>query len=263
MSASNITNIFRTFPTSRFSRNALRVTVATGVAASAVLLVSGTAAAHVSVQPQGQATKGGYATVNFRVPNERDDASTVKLEISLPSEHPLTSALPQPVPGWKVSVAKAKLDKPLESHGKKITEVVSKITWTAESAKVAPGQFQQFPVALGRLPEDVDQLVFKALQTYDNKEIVRWIEAPEEGKEPELPAPVLALSEPVEDDHATQPGAGATATADAKNAGQEKETASASDDSSDSTARVLGGIGILVGAVGVAFGVLAGRRRAS
>lgn len=170
--------------------NVSRIAVATGIAASSVLLLSGTAFAHVSVQPQGAAAKGGYATVNFKVPNERDNASTVKLEVSLPADHPMASAMPQPVPGWKAVVTKAKLAKPLEVHGKQITEAPSKITWTADGGKIAPGEFQQFPVSLGRLPEDTDQLVFKALQTYDNKEVVRWIEEAKEGApEPESPRP--------------------------------------------------------------------------
>lgn len=247
--------------------NVSRIAVATGVAASSVLLLSGTAFAHVSVQPEGEAAKGGYATVNFKVPNERDNASTVKLEVTVPIDHPLSSVMPQPVPGWKVEVTKSKLAKPLEVHGKQITEAVSKVTWTADGSKIAPGQFQQFPVSLGRLPEDTDQLVFKALQTYDNKEVVRWIEETKEGaEEPESPAPVLKLSAATEDHH----GGGAKDTAakdskDGKNTGhdEDEKTEAASDDSSDNTARILGIVGILVGAAGVAFGVLAGRRRAS
>ncbi|TQK53147.1 uncharacterized protein YcnI [Streptomyces sp. SLBN-118] len=245
--------------------NVSRIAVATGIAASSVLLLSGTAFAHVSVQPQGAAAKGGYATVNFKVPNERDNASTVKLEVSLPADHPMASAMPQPVPGWKAVVTKTKLAKPLEVHGKQITEAPSKITWTADGGKIAPGEFQQFPVSLGRLPEDTDQLVFKALQTYDNKEVVRWIEEAKEGApEPEAPAPVLKLSAAAEDGHH---GAGAkdASAKDGKSAGQDEDTKSgtASADSSDTTARILAVVGILVGIAGVAFGVLAGRRRSS
>ncbi|MET7621185.1 YcnI family protein [Streptomyces sp. NPDC005408] len=244
--------------------NVSRIAVATGIAASSVLLLSGTAFAHVSVQPQGEAAKGGYATVNFKVPNERDNASTVKLEVSLPTEHPLASVMPQDVPGWKVEVTKSKLAKPLEVHGKKITEAVSKVTWTADGSKIAPGHFQQFPVSLGRLPEDADQLVFKALQTYDNKEVVRWIEESKEGApEPEAPAPVLRLSAATEDEHGG--GAKDAAAKDSKNSGHDEGTKSetASADSSDTTARILAIVGILAGIAGVAFGVLAGRRRAS
>ncbi|NED04284.1 YcnI family protein, partial [Streptomyces sp. SID6648] len=128
--------------------------------------------AHVGVQPEGAAAKGGYAVVDFKVPNERDNASTTKLEVTFPTDHPLASVMPQPVPGWTSEVTKAKPAKPLESHGKQITEVVTKVTWTADGKGVEPGYFQKFPVSLGALPEDADQLVFKAVQTYSNKEVV-------------------------------------------------------------------------------------------
>ncbi|MEV6395368.1 YcnI family protein [Streptomyces sp. NPDC051907] len=245
--------------------NVSRIALAAGVAASSVLLLSSSAFAHVSVQPQGEAAKGGYATVNIKVPNERDNASTVKLEVSLPTEHPLASVMPQPVPGWKAEVTKAKLEKPLKIHGKEITEAVSKVTWTADGSKIGPGEFQQFPLSLGQLPEDADQLVFKALQTYDNKEVVRWIEEPKEGAdEPESPAPVLKLSAATDDHHGGGAKAAKDGGADAKNAGHdEDEKSKTAADASDSTARALGIVGILVGAGGLAFGFLASRRRAS
>ncbi|MGW3395404.1 YcnI family copper-binding membrane protein [Streptomyces hydrogenans] len=253
--------------------NLSRVALAAGTAAASVVLLSGTAFAHVGVQPQGQAAQGGYATVNVKVPNERDNASTVKLEVNFPLDHPLASVMPQPVPGWKAEVTKTKLDKPLTLHGKQINEAVSKVTWTADGSKIGPGQFQQFPLSLGQLPENTDQLVLKAIQTYDNDEVVRWIEEQKGSEEPQYPAPVLKLSPAGEDHHggaaSTAPtaSASASASADAK-AGHESdgghattETASAS--STDTMARVLGVVGILVGLAGIAFGVLAGRRRSA
>ncbi|CAL9468172.1 MULTISPECIES: YcnI family protein [unclassified Streptomyces] len=242
------------------TRLSSRLALVGGTAVSSVLLLSSAAYAHVTVQPQGEAAKGGYATVNFKVPNERDNASTVKLEVTLPMDHPVASVMPQPVPGWTVTVEKAKLAKPLDLHGKKITEAPSKITWTASGSKIGPGQFQQFPVSLGRLPEDADQLVFKALQTYDNKEVVRWIEVPEEGAaEPDSPAPVLKLTAAGDGAHGAKPAAAGTRPAD----GNASKTEAAPADVSDPTARVLGVVGILVGAVGIAYGVLAGRRRSA
>ncbi|MFF6907567.1 YcnI family protein [Streptomyces sp. NPDC012389] len=245
--------------------NVSRIAVAAGVAASTVLLLAGPAAAHVSVQPQGEAAKGGYATLNFKVPNERDQASTVKVEVNFPADHPLSSVTPEAVPGWKIDITKGKLDKPLEVHGRKITEAVTKVTWTADGSKIAPGYFQQFPVSVGQLPEDADQLVFKAIQTYDNKEVVRWIEEPKGDEEPDSPAPVLKLAAATEDHHG---GAAAKGDDDheaddkaASAEGEKKETHAASASSSDTTARTLGIIGILIGIAGVAFGVLAGRRR--
>ncbi|MEU8540065.1 YcnI family protein [Streptomyces sp. NPDC048717] len=254
-----------------------RITVAGAAAASAVLLLSGTAFAHVSVQPQGEAAQGGYATVNLKVPNERDNASTVKIELSFPADHPLASVMPQPVPGWKVDVTRSKLAKPLETHGEKINEAVTKVTWTADGSKIGPGQFQQFPISLGRLPEDTDRLVLKALQTYDNKEVVRWIEEPQDGAaEPDNPAPVLKLSAAADDEHGGH-GAAADAKTDSKTDTHAPGTttdkadaksvttaeAKAETSATDTAARVLGVVGILLGIAGVAFGVLAGRRRSA
>ncbi|NEC87865.1 YcnI family protein [Streptomyces sp. SID12501] len=236
---------------------------ATGVLAGAtVLVLSGPAFAHVSVSAEGTAAKGGYATVNFKVPNERDDASTTKLEVSFPTDHPLASVMPEAIPGWTAKVTKATLAKPLEMHGEKITEAVSKVTWTADDGKgIRAGFFQKFPLSLGQLPEDTDELVFKALQTYSNKEVVRWIEVQKDGaEEPDNPAPVLALSAATEDHHGGSAASTASAEPAEQAAAKTTTTVAEAADSSDTTARVLGVVGIVVGVAGVAYGV-AGRRR--
>ncbi|MFE5140864.1 YcnI family protein [Streptomyces fagopyri] len=239
---------------------ASRIAAAGAVAASAVLVLSVPAFAHVSVQPEGPAAKGGYAVVDFKVPNERDDSATTKVEVNLPTDHPLASVMPQPLEGWSVKITKSKLAKPLTIHDEKISEAVSKVTWTATGKGIEPGFFQKFPLSVGQLPEDADALVFKAIQTYDNNEVVRWIEPQKEGaEEPENPAPVLALSAASEDGHH-----GSSAAEDASETSRPaaKDTASATSSSdTDTTARVLGVVGIVVGVAGVAYGVVAGRRR--
>ncbi|MFD8720251.1 uncharacterized protein EDD90_5662 [Streptomyces sp. Ag109_O5-1] len=238
-----------------------RIAAAAAVAGTAVLAVSSPAFAHVSVQPEGTAAKGGYAVIDFKVPNERDDASTTKVEVNFPADHPLASVMPQPMAGWKIEVTKSKLAKPLEMHGEKIAEAVTKVTWTASDGKgIEPGYFQKFPLSVGALPENTDDMVFKAIQTYSNKEVVRWIEVQQDGQdEPENPAPVLTLSAATDDHH------GSTT---AEDTAARTETTASSDDSgssggSDTTARVLAVAGIAVGAAGVAYGVLAGRRRST
>ncbi|MBB5119747.1 membrane protein [Streptomyces eurocidicus] len=241
-------------------RRLRRLPVIGGVTAGAVLLLSGPAFAHVSVQP-GTAEKGGYSTIAFKVPNEKNDASTVKLEVTLDPKHPLSSVTVQPVPGWDVKVEKAKLDKPLQTHGKTIDEAVSKITWTG--GKIEPGQFQQFPLSVGQLPTDVDELVFKALQTYSDDDVVRWIDPSKPGgEEAEHPAPTLKLVAKADKDKGADKTAGKSGeAADGKDAEKASASSDKSEDSSDTTARVLGVAGIVVGIAGVAFGVLAGRRR--
>ncbi|WP_320780644.1 YcnI family protein [Streptomyces sp. CRN 30] len=243
---------------------ASRIAAAGAVAGATVLVLSGPAFAHVSVQPEGEAVQGGYATIDFKVPNERDNASTTKLEVTMDADHPLASVMPQPVEGWEAKVTKSKLDKPLEAHGEKLTEAVTKVTWTAEGDGIEPGFFQKFPLSVGALPEDSDELVFKAVQTYSNKEVVRWIEVQQEGQEePDNPAPVLELTAADADSDAHGSAGGEADDADDTEAAAETTEAAAedSDGSTDTTARVLGVVGIVVGAAGVAYGVLAGRRR--
>ena len=66
------------------------------VMAAVVLGVATPAFAHVTVQPS-EAEQGGFAAVAFQVPNERDDANTVKVEVTFPADHPIPFVSTQPV----------------------------------------------------------------------------------------------------------------------------------------------------------------------
>ncbi|MFD0397136.1 YcnI family protein [Kitasatospora sp. NPDC059811] len=246
----------RSLPTRRLAAVAL-------TAAASVVALAGPAFAHVTVNP-GAAAQGGYTAVDFRVPNESDAAGTVKLEVNLPLDHPLASVRTLPLPGWTAAVEKAKLDKPIKVHGSDVNEAVSKITWTADAGtKIAPGQFQEFRVSIGPLPSDADSMVFKTLQTYDNGDVVRWIDESKDGQpEPAHPAPVLKLTKAAagEDAHG---GVTASPSAGAHGDSADHTAAPAGAKSSDSTARVLGVVGIVVGVIGTAVGVLGLRRRSS
>lgn len=237
----------------RFRRAARRATLGGALAGACLLLAATPSAAHVTVNPD-EAEQGGYATVDVKVPNERDDAATTRVELVLPTDHPLTSAQPQRVPGWEVKVTTRELDEPVEVHGERVTEAPSRIVWSG--GRVEPGTFQQFPVSLGPLPKDADQVVLKALQTYDDGEVVRWIEEPGAGgEEPENPAAVLRLSP------AGDTGAGDGTERAADRSGTSPQAAPAGDDAGgDTTARTLGVVGIALGAAGLAVG-LRGRRR--
>jgi len=170
-----------------------RVALVLGAVLLGVVFFAAPASAHVTVNPQ-EAEKGGFARLAFRVPNESDTASTVKLEVVLPENAPVGSVSTMPVAGWTVAVEKRKVDPPVDVHGTQVSEVVSKITWTAAAgAGVKPGEFAEFPVSMGPLP-DTDRMVFKALQTYSDNNVSRWIEEPQPGaEEPENVAPVLTL----------------------------------------------------------------------
>jgi uncharacterized protein YcnI len=232
-------------------------TLLVALAAGAALVLPATSAfAHVTVNPK-EATQGGYAKLAFRVPNERDNAGTTKLEINFPAEHPFASVSVRPKAGWTYSAEKTKLATPVKAHDHEISEAVSKITWTGGTVK--PGEFEEFEVSVGPLPDDVDSLTFKALQTYSDGEVVRWIEeAVPGGTEVERPAPVLKLTKAAATPTAT------TAPAQESQAGEvaanSKDVASKNDVNS---AKTFGILGMVFGLLGFTAAAASRRRRPS
>ncbi|MFU8849493.1 YcnI family protein [Micromonospora sp. SL1-18] len=222
-----------------------RAAIIAAAVAAITVGVAGPASAHVTVNPK-EATQGGYTKVTFRVPNEKDNANTTKIEVNLPASSPIGSVSLKPLAGWTAQTETSKLAAPIKVHDSELTEAVTKITWTADAnSAIKPGQFQEFDVSLGPLPE-TDQLVFKALQTYSDGDVVRWIDEPTSGAEPEHPAPVLKLTKQDAATAAADPVAVA-------------ETSNDSDkDSSNGSA--YGIAGILLGLAGLVAGLLAYRR---
>lgn len=239
--------------TNNLLRRAGRVGAVLAVAGTAVLLGGGIASAHVTARVIGEpATQGGYTKITFRVPNEDATAGTVKLEVKFPADHPIASLSTKAIPGWTVQVTKTKLDKPIKTDDAEISEAVSTVAWTANpGVRIAPGEFAEFEVSGGPLPDNTDKLVIPALQTYEGGKVVSWTEQPPAAgaAEPEHPAPVVALSPKgaKDSDHADS----------AQPAGDNQVSNAASTTSTagtDTTARWLGGIGLVVGALGLGFG---------
>lgn len=156
-----------------------RIVVVGMVCAATIMAGSPVALAHVDVTPDN-AEPGEHATIAFHVPNERDDASTVRLEVVFPSDHPVADATPAALPGWTMTVAKQ--------------AAVTSIVWTG--GQILPGTYQDFPVSLA-MPDESGTLTFKTLQTYSTGEVVRWIDVTGEGQpEPEHPAPTVTVARP-------------------------------------------------------------------
>ena len=223
-----------------------RVLLALATGAVGSLLMGGTAWAHVTVSPDS-APKASDAVLVFQVPNEEDNASTVQVEVAFPADKPIAGASVQPVPGWTAQVTTAPVTKPIKTDEGTVSEAVSKIVWTGGA--IMPGQFEQFPISVG-LPDSTGPLVFKALQTYSDGNVVRWIEVPAAGgAEPDHPAPTVQLTA------ATELRASSSVT-------MPKNVATQSDVDS---AKTVGIIGVVVGAIALIVAVVAlfMRRRAT
>ncbi len=212
-------------------------------AATTTLYLGSTAPASAHVRASSDdAVRGGTALVTFEVPNESTTgAATTGLAVSLPD---LTSVQAETQPGWTV-----KLDHDSTSG------TVRSVTWSAGAdTGIGVDQFGLFRISV-KLP-DADTVSFPTTQTYSDGTEVKWDQPLVPGSaEPEHPAPMLTLaprSTPPATNHMSR-AASATPTAVAMPPTQNPAK------SADNTARLLGGIALLFGALGISIALI-GRR---
>jgi uncharacterized protein YcnI len=211
-----------------------------------LLLLGSPAFAHVTVHSTDAVSGGSDAELSFRVPDEESTAATTKVEIVLPTDQALAGAYAQPKAGWTLVTATLKLATPITTDDGKITDVLASATWTATNGGIKAGQYDEFNVAVGHLPT-AKSLVFKALQTYSDGNVVRWIElkAPGATSDPAHPAPVLTLSSPSPGADSSASSAPAAASASAAATAAPAATSSpAASKASDNTAKAIGGAGL-------------------
>jgi uncharacterized protein YcnI len=233
-------------------RSVARLCVVLLTALTVLAAAVGVASAHVTVSSQ-DATPGGYGKLTFRVPNESDTASTVRVRVQVPTDTPLASLSVQPLPGWTATSTKARLDPPVtDDDGNQITEAVSVVEFTADAGGgIGPGQFQEFSLAGGPFP-DAASLTFPVVQTYSDGSEGAWIEPTVAGQaEPEHPAPVLTLT----------PSAAAASTAADTTASGHSHGATTSEPAG--LALFLAIVALLTAIAGVVLAVRANRRTVS
>jgi uncharacterized protein YcnI len=226
---------------------ALPRTVGVGTAAAAaVLLLAGPALAHVTVTPDS-VPAGSTTVLTFHVPNEEAHSDTTGVDIQIPTAHPIAQLLVKPIPGWTSSVRTITLPKPLVTDDGQFSQAVSEVIWSG--GKILPGQFQDFAVSADSLPDGVSQLTFKAIQTYSNGDVVRWIDLQQPGQPaPDHPAPVLKLTT-------------STSTSTATAVTPVAATATSAGSGPDGTTRALAIAGLLAGLLALALALVGLRRR--
>src|SRR4051795_192365 len=93
-----------------------RAGLVTALAAAGVLTAAGVASAHVTVHPESYAKGATDGVLTFRVPNEEDTASTTKVQVYLPTDHPVLGVLVSPPQnGWTAKVTNTKLKTPVKT----------------------------------------------------------------------------------------------------------------------------------------------------
>jgi uncharacterized protein YcnI len=228
--------------------------VAGGVITAVVALVvlAAPAFAHVTVDPESVPKGTGDVVLSFRVPNESDTASTNKIDMQLPTDHPIALVDVRPTPGWTAQVTTTHLTTPITTDDGTFTDVASEIVWSG--GQIAPGQYESFEILAQGIPDSADSLSFPTIQTYSDGTTVSWIDpTPPGGPAPEHPAPVLTLTAAESSD------ASATTTTSATGGGG--ATVTSATVVKKETSNTLGIIAIILGAAALIVAIVAMARR--
>jgi uncharacterized protein YcnI len=238
------------------------VLVGLGAAVVGAVGLAGPALADITVTPS-EAIQGGATTLTFRVPNERPNAYTTQVEVTLPEATPIAEVYPLSVPDWAPKLTMRELPEGISQvHGTLTSQVVSVITWIAVGkGAFKPGQPQELRVDMGPLPT-VSQVAFKVTQTYSDRTVVHWTgDTPSGGTSPKS-APVLKLIagdgtsvHSADGGHGTAAGTGT----DAGTAADSQAVDSTAATSTDSTSGIAGnGFALALAGAALVAGLLIG-----
>lgn len=173
-----------------------RIAGAVVLGAAVALISSPSANAHVDATLDGTGP-GGFGVVTLGVPTEAGKPATTKVSVRIPDDTPMRTVRPQPVAGWNVDVTKRTIDPPVyKDDGTPVTEVVDTVTWTATGQGIGTGQFAQFAIYVGPLP-DRDTLALPTIQTFSDGSTEAWNEStPAGGEKPKFPVPAATIAKP-------------------------------------------------------------------
>jgi periplasmic copper chaperone A len=237
-------------------RAPLRTVLALATAAALGLTLPAAASAHVTVRPDDTAA-GAWSKLTFRVPNESDTAGTVGLTVTFPTETPFAFVSVKPHAGWDVAVTREPLDEPVEAGSYALDEVVTAITWTARGeTRIGPGQFDEFEVSVGPLPEEETTIELPADQLYSDGEVVSWSEPSDDHSDGSKPSPAFTVGggdgngHGSDDGHVDEVIDGSTEPAPTSSDPVEPQAASSAG-GDDPAARVLAGVALVVGGAGL------------
>lgn len=162
------------------------------VSAALAVITSPAAVAHVDAQLDGVAP-GGFGVVTLGVPTEAGKPATTRVEVRIPDQTPLRTVRAEPVAGWTLDIQKRKIDPPLhKDDGTPVNEVVSTVTWTATGSGIPQGQFQEFALYIGPMP-DADTLALPTTQTFSDGTTEAWTEQATGADKPKFPVPTVSI----------------------------------------------------------------------
>lgn len=127
--------------------------------------------AHITLETR-QAEAGSSYRAVLRVGHGCDGSPVRELTVDLPPG--VQGAKPMVKPGWQIDIERQPLPAPRSSHGKTITEDVSRIRF--RGGLLPDAHYDEF-VIVARLPEEAGPLYWKVSQVCEQGRI-DWVEAP-------------------------------------------------------------------------------------
>lgn len=152
------------------------------------MLISSAAFAHITMEAN-RPEAGGYAKLTFQVPHGCEGSSTTKVTVQIPEG--VLSVKPQVHPNWTISMKTVKLKKPVELHGKPITETTSEVSWSG--GPLPDIYMDEFAMSV-LLPIRPGEAVFFPVIQECEKGRSAWVET--NSKDSKLPAPSIQLKAP-------------------------------------------------------------------
>ena len=142
------------------------------------VLMGGPAWAHVTLE-QPKATAGAGYKAALRVGHGCEGSATHTVAVRLPAG--FRGAKPMPKPGWALTVERAPLAQPYESHGRTVSEDVVAVTWKATSpqAWLPDAHYDEF-VLRGQAPAQPGASWFQVQQLCEKGQW-NWSEVPATG----------------------------------------------------------------------------------
>lgn len=149
------------------------------------------ASAHTVLEYQ-VATAGQSYKATFKVGHGCGVSSTRQIVVDIPAG--VQGAKPMPKAGWRLDVTREKLAQPYTSHGRTITEDVTRISWTAKTADdmLPNGHYDEF-VLVGTLPAQAGVMYWPVQQLCEQGRN-DWTEVPKPGQKlSDLKSPAAML----------------------------------------------------------------------
>jgi len=167
------------------------------LAAAALVLLPGSAAADVGVAASRAESGARDVTITFRVTNDDPTVPTTGLEVFLPTARPLVGVAPVAPGGWTARVGTTVPTAPVPAPataGAPVSAIATSVTW--EGGTLTGDGYAVFPIDVDRLPDGAGPLRFHVIQRFADGTAVEWSDlVPYGAPAPRHPALVVPYSD--------------------------------------------------------------------